>query len=101
MCTLYRTGATASALAGWWPVCWHHVPHQPPRLILAWESLPTPWQVGIAYIITSTLLFALNDGPLHQPLVRSIGYGLFEGLIPTWVIITATQHEKRKRRGGD
>jgi hypothetical protein len=77
------------------------MPEEPSRPIRAWESLPTPWQSAIAYTITSSLLFALNDGPLHQPVVRSIGYGLFEGLLPTWAIVTATQHEKRKRRGRD
>jgi hypothetical protein len=69
----------------------------PPRLLLRWESLEGGKQAAIALPVLSVVLFLIHLGPLHQPLGRAIGYGIFWAIPATWAIVTATQHERRKR----
>jgi hypothetical protein len=63
-----------------------------------WEELETWKQVLIAGPSLSLLLFVLNWGPMSQPVERSIGYGLLEGLFFTALLIVATRHERSKRQ---
>ena len=74
---------------------------EPPRLIAWWESLEGGKQAAIALPILSVVLFFAHLGPLHQPVGRAIGYGIFWAIPATWAIVTASQHERRKREKRD
>lgn len=45
----------------------------------------------------SAILAVLNAGPMSQPVFRSIGYGLIEGLFFTALLIIATRYERSRR----
>jgi len=66
-------------------------------LLRRWESLEGGVQAAIAYPPLAVVLFLIHLGPLHQPLVRAIPYGLFWAVPATAAIIVATAHERRKR----
>ena len=68
------------------------------RMVAPWERLPVPAQVGIAFPTLSVLLFLFHLGPLRQPLLRAIFYGVFWSILATPAIVIATQNELRKRR---
>lgn len=70
-----------------------------PRLVLWWESLEGGKQAAIALPILSFVLFLAHLGPLHQPVGRAIGYGIFWAIPATWAVVHASQHERRKRAG--
>lgn len=74
---------------------------QPPRLVLWWESLEGGKQAAIALPLLSVVLFFAHLGPLHQPVGRAIGYGIFWAIPATWAVVTASQHERRKRARRD
>lgn len=74
---------------------------QPPRLVLWWESLEGGKQAAIALPVLSVVLFFAHLGPLHQPVGRAIGYGIFWAIPATWAVVTASQHERRKREKRD
>lgn len=63
-----------------------------------WERLETWQQVVTAGPALIVLLFVLNVGPMAQPLERSAGYGLLEGVLFTALLIVATRHERSRRR---
>jgi hypothetical protein len=67
------------------------------RLMRPWERLPVPAQVAIAFPTLSVLLFLFHLGPLGQPLIRAIFYGVFWSILATPAIVVATQNELRKR----
>ena len=71
------------------------------RIVAPWERLPVPAQVAIAFPTLSLLLFLFHLGPLGQPLVRAIFYGVFWSILATPAIVVATQNELRKRRRRD
>ena len=48
--------------------------------------------------VLSVILFFAHTGPLHQPVSRAIGYGIFWAIPATWAVVTASQHERRKRQ---
>ncbi len=73
----------------------------PPRLLLRWEALEGGKQAVIALPALSVLLFLAHLGPLHQPVGRAIGYGIFWAIPATWAVVTASQHERRKREQRD
>ncbi|HET6849519.1 MAG TPA: hypothetical protein VFH74_11705 [Gaiellales bacterium] len=68
------------------------------RMIRPWERLPVAAQVAIAFPTWAVLLFLFHLGPLHQPPVRAVFYGIFWSLVFTPVGVLATQNELRKRR---
>ena len=70
----------------------------PPRIVTWWEGLETLTQVAFAFPVLSALLFVVNVGPFSQPVLRSIGYGLFEGGVLTGLLMVATASERNKRR---
>ena len=70
----------------------------PPKLLLRWESLEGGKQAALALPVLSVVLFLIHLGPLHQPVGRAIGYGIFWAIPATWAIVTASQHERRKRQ---
>ena len=70
----------------------------PPRIVTWWEGLETLTQVAFAFPVLSALLFAVNVGPFSQPVLRAIGYGLFEGGVLTGLLMVATASERNKRR---
>ena len=70
---------------------------QPPRPVVWWESLEGGKQAAIALPVLSVILFFAHLGPLHQPVGRAIGYGIFWAIPATWAVVTASQHERRKR----
>ena len=74
---------------------------QPPRLVVWWESLEGGKQAAIALPVLSVLLFFAHLGPMHQPVGRAIGYGIFWAIPATWAVVTASQHERRKREKRD
>jgi hypothetical protein len=51
--------------------------------------------------VLSVILFFAHLGPLHQPVGRAIGYGIFWAIPATWAVVTASQHERRKRQKRD
>jgi Kef-type K+ transport system membrane component KefB len=67
------------------------------RLMRPWERLPVPAQVAIAFPALAVLLFLFHLGPLGQPLIRAIFYGVFWSILATPAIVVATQNELRKR----
>jgi hypothetical protein len=67
------------------------------RLMRPWERLPVPAQVAIAFPTLSLVLFLFHLGPLGQPLIRAIFYGVFWSILATPAIVVATQNELRKR----
>jgi Kef-type K+ transport system membrane component KefB len=67
------------------------------RLMRPWERLPVPAQVAIAFPTLSVLLFLFHLGPLGQPPIRAIFYGVFWSILATPAIVVATQNELRKR----
>jgi len=67
------------------------------RLMRPWERLPVPAQVAIAFPTLSVVLFLFHLGPLGQPLIRAIFYGVFWSILATPAIVVATQNELRKR----
>jgi hypothetical protein len=69
----------------------------PPKLLLRWEALEGGKQAALALPVLSVLLFLIHIGPLHQPVGRAIGYGIFWAIPATWAIVTASQHERKKR----
>ncbi len=73
----------------------------PPRLVLWWESLEGGKQAVIALPLLSVVLFFAHLGPLHQPVGRAIGYGIFWAIPATWAVVHASQHERRKREERD
>jgi hypothetical protein len=68
------------------------------RMIRPWERLPISAQVAIAFPTWAVLLFLFHLGPLNQPPVRAVFYGVFWSLFFTPAVVMATQHELRKRR---
>jgi hypothetical protein len=68
------------------------------RMIRPWERLPIPAQVAIAFPTWAVVLFLFHLGPLNQPPVRAVFYGVFWSLFFTPAVVLATQHELRKRR---
>ena len=71
------------------------------KLLLAWERLPVPAQIGIAFPLLVVALFLLHLGPLNQPVVRALFYGVFWSCLATPVVVLASQNEARKRQHGD
>ena len=69
----------------------------PPKLLLRWEALEGGKQAMIALPILAVILFFIHIGPLHQPVGRAIGYGIFWAIPATWAVVTASQHERKKR----
>ena len=67
------------------------------RMMRPWERLPVPAQVAIAFPTLSVVLFLFHLGPLGQPLIRAIFYGVFWSILATPAIVVATQNELRKR----
>ena len=67
------------------------------KLLIAWERLPPPVQVVIAFPILAGALFLLHLGPLNQPFWRAVFYGLFWSIPATAVVVIASQNEARKR----
>lgn len=70
------------------------------RLLTAWEGLPVPAQVVIAFPALVLVLFLFHLGPLGQPVVRAVFYGFFWSILATPVVVLASQNEARKRREG-
>ena len=66
-----------------------------------WEALEGGKQAMLAFPVLAVVLTLLHLGPLHQPLGRGIGYGLFWALPATAAIVSATAHERRKRAARD
>jgi hypothetical protein len=69
----------------------------PPKLLLRWEALEAGKQAALALPVLSFVLFLIHLGPLNQPVGRAIGYGIFWAIPATWAIVTASQHERKKR----
>ncbi len=69
------------------------------KLLLLWERLPAPAQIVIGFPVLTALLFLFHLGPLSQPPVRAIFYGVFWAIPGTALLVIATQNEARKRRG--
>jgi hypothetical protein len=67
------------------------------RWVGPWERLPVPAQVAIAFPTLTVVLFLFHLGPLGQPLLRAIFYGVFWSILATPAIVVATQNELRKR----
>jgi hypothetical protein len=67
------------------------------RWVGPWERLPVPAQVAIAFPTLTVVLFLFHLGPLGQPLLRAIFYGVFWSILATPAVIVATRNELRKR----
>jgi hypothetical protein len=67
------------------------------RLVRPWERLAVPAQIAIAFPTLSVVLFLFHLGPLNQPLIRAIFYGLFWSVLATPAVVLATRNELRKR----
>jgi hypothetical protein len=73
---------------------------RPPRLVQRWEALSVRTQIAIVFAPAAVLLFATNLGPFHQPLWRSVLYGLVEAVPITALVVIATVNERSRRRDG-
>ena len=62
-----------------------------------WETRPTSTQVWISAVGLSVFFFLLNWLPFQQPLARSLGYGLIEGLPFAAITVWATHAEYQAR----
>jgi len=69
------------------------------KLLLTWEGLRGPVQFLISLPVTVVVLFLFHLGPLNQPPLRALFYGVFWGLLASLAITLASQNEARKRRG--
>ncbi len=69
------------------------------NLLARWERLPGMVQFALSFPVTAVLLFLLHLGPLNQPLIRAVFYGLFWAIPASAAIAIASQNEARKRRG--
>jgi hypothetical protein len=76
------------------------VSEQRPGLLRRWEALTATTQIAIAFPPLGVILFLINLGPFHQPLWRSVLYGIIEGGILTGLLLVATVTERGKRRKG-
>jgi hypothetical protein len=75
-----------------------HDPKRPAKLVLWWEGLETWRQLALSFPILAVLTFLLNIGPFHQPLFRSVLYGLFEGGVLSGLLALATASERGRRQ---
>jgi hypothetical protein len=66
-----------------------------------WERLPVPAQVAIAFPVLALVLFLFHLGPLDQPPIRAVFYGVFWSVVATPALVLATQNELRKRERRD
>ena len=71
--------------------------NEPRGLLRRWEALSTAIQAAIVFPLLTVLFFALNLGAFHQPVWRSILYGLIEAAPFTALVLVATANERRKR----
>jgi hypothetical protein len=71
---------------------------EPPRLLVAWEGLPTGAQIAIAFPVLVVLLFLLHVTLFNQPTGRGVFYGVFWAIPATAAIVIATSNEAEKRR---
>ncbi len=67
------------------------------RLLRWWEDLPIVTQLIVAGVPLILLLWALNVGPMNQPMLRGLGYGIFEGSIAAGAVFGATRSERARR----
>jgi hypothetical protein len=71
---------------------------RPPRLLAAWESLPGPAQILIAYPVLSVVFFLFHFGLLGLSPTRSLFYGVFWAVPGTAAVVIATKTEAAKRQ---
>jgi Kef-type K+ transport system membrane component KefB len=74
--------------------------NDPPRLILAWESLAGPAQILIAFPVLVVVFFLIHLGPFGLSATRSLFYGVFWAIPATAAVVIATKTEAAKRRHG-
>ena len=74
---------------------------QPHQLIRRWEALEGGVQAAIALPVLAVLLAVGHWTVLHQPLLRGALYGVFWAIPLTFVVVMASQNERRKRRERD
>ncbi len=72
-------------------------PKPPPPALAWWEGLAVWQQLAIAAPVLSLLLFWINLAIFQQAALRSVAYGLFEGLFLSGLLVFATANEKAKR----
>ncbi len=72
---------------------------QPPRAVLAWESLPASRQFALAFPVLTAVIALAHLTMLNQPLGRGLMYGVFWGLVATAAVIVASRNEAARRRG--
>lgn len=72
----------------------------PPRLLAAWESLPGPAQILVAYPVLTLVFFLFHFGLLGLSPTRSLFYGVFWAFPATAAVVVATKTEAAKRRHG-
>ena len=70
----------------------------PPRLLAAWESLPGPAQILVAYPVLTLLFFLFHFGLLGLSPTRSLFYGVFWAVPGTAAVVIATKTEAAKRQ---
>jgi hypothetical protein len=73
-------------------------PKAPPRIVLWWESLETWVQLALSFPVFAILTFLLNVGPFNQAILRSVFYGLFEGVVFSGLLAVATRTERDRRK---
>jgi hypothetical protein len=72
----------------------------PPRVILAWESLAGPVQILVAFPLLVIVFFLIHLGPFGLSASRSFFYGVFWAIPATAAVVIATKTEAAKRRHG-
>ena len=72
-----------------------------PDLVRRWEGLEAGHQAAIALPVLAVLLAVGHWTVLHQPLLRGALYGVFWAIPLTFVVVMASQNERRKRRERD
>jgi len=74
-----------------------------PALVRRFEDLEGGKQGAIAMGFFTVVLFLVNLGPFHQPVLRAALYGLIEAIPFAVVVVIAASNERQRRldREGD
>lgn len=68
-----------------------------PRAVLLWERLPIVVQIAVVLPLSVLLMYAAHVTLLNQPSDRGMTYGVFWGIVATFVIVGSTRAERSRR----
>lgn len=65
--------------------------------MLLWERLPILVQAAVVLPLSIALMYAAHVTLLNQPQDRGLTYGVFWGIVATFVIVGSTRAERARR----